>query len=150
LELTGPVNVLGWPTQITADDVVDVTLRDAYAAFANTPSRADFLGDVAQAVVGRATSGSLGKPAQVARALGAAAHEGHLSLAFTRPDEQRLARALQVDGAMPRTGRHDALEVTTSNVSANKLDYYLERTLDYRLALTPGKDGGPAAVTGEL
>ena len=137
LQLTGPVNVPGWPTPITADNVVDVTLRDAYEAFAKTPERADFLGDVAQVVVDEATSGALGQPAQVARVLGAAAHEGHISLAFARPEEQRLARQLAAHGAAPRGGRRDVFTVTTSNVSANKLDYYLRRVFDYRIRLDP-------------
>jgi UDP-N-acetylmuramyl pentapeptide phosphotransferase/UDP-N-acetylglucosamine-1-phosphate transferase len=150
LALTGPVDVAGWPTPITADNVVDVTLRDAYAEFAKTPERADFLGDVADVVVDEATTGELGKPARVAAVLGAAAHEGHLSLAFTRPEEQRLARRLEAAGAAPRGGAHDLLHVTTSNVSANKLDYYLRRNLDYRVTLTPGDRGEPARADGQV
>ncbi len=51
LDLTGPVNLPDWPTPIDSGNVVDVTLRDAYARFADTPDRADFLGDVAKAAV---------------------------------------------------------------------------------------------------
>ena len=58
-------------------------MRDAYAAFSETPERADFLGDVAKAAVDRATTGTLGTPAQIAKVLGAAAHAGHLQLGFT-------------------------------------------------------------------
>ena len=84
LELTGPVEVPGWPEPITAENVVDVTLRDAYAAYPDTPDRADLLGDVARAAVDQATSTNLGKPAEIAKVLGAAAHEGHITLAFAR------------------------------------------------------------------
>jgi UDP-N-acetylmuramyl pentapeptide phosphotransferase/UDP-N-acetylglucosamine-1-phosphate transferase len=150
LQLTGPVNVPGWPTPITADNVVDVTLRDAYAEFARTPERADFLGDVAQVVVDQATSGELGKPAQVARVLGAAAHEGHISLAYARADEQRLARQLATHGAAPHSGQRDVFEVTTSNVSANKLDYYLRRVFDYRITLDPDAPAGEPNASAEV
>jgi len=150
LELTGPVNVPGWPTPVTADNVVDVTLRDAYEAFAQTPERADFLGDVAQVVVDEATSGELGKPAQVARVLGAAAHEGHISLAFARPEEQRLARELAAHGGAPRGDRRDVFTVTTSNVSANKLDYYLRRVFDYRIELDPDAPADAPNATAEV
>ena len=86
---------------------MQVTLSDAYAAFAETPERADFLGDVAQVAVEAATSGNLGRPAQIAKVMGAAAHEGHLILAFARPEEQELAVELGVSGRMEpvRSGR---------------------------------------------
>ena len=69
LELSGPVNVPSWPYgEINAGNVVQVTLRDAYEKFDDqSPERADFLGDVAKAAVDQATSGTLGKPAQLAQ-----------------------------------------------------------------------------------
>ena len=113
-----------------------VTLRDAYAAFADTPERADFLGDVAQVAVDEATSGNLGRPAQIAKVLGGAAHEGHLMLAFARPEEQELAVELGVSGRMDPV-RSDAVAVTTSNAAANKIDYYLQRSVRYTVQLDP-------------
>ena len=47
LKLTGPVAVPGWPVPITADNVVDVTLREAYEAFPQD-ERVAFLGDLAR------------------------------------------------------------------------------------------------------
>jgi len=149
LQLTGPVSVAGWPTNIDAANVVDVTLRDAYAAFSDTPERADFLGDVAQAVVDEATTGRLGAPARIAKVLGAAAHQGHLLLGFTRPEEQRLAEQLDIAGKV-RPVRSDAVMVTTSNAGGNKLDYYLKRALDYRVTLHPDDDARAARVSGKL
>ena len=92
LELTGPIRVPGWPEDITADNVVDITLRDQYSRFENDPGRADFLGDVAREAIDTATSTNLGTPAQIAKILGGAAHEGHVQLAFARDDEQRACR----------------------------------------------------------
>ena len=66
LELTGPVEVEGWPVPISADNVVPITLNEAYIAFESTPERADFLGDVAQAAVDKMTEGTLGKPSHIA------------------------------------------------------------------------------------
>jgi UDP-N-acetylmuramyl pentapeptide phosphotransferase/UDP-N-acetylglucosamine-1-phosphate transferase len=149
LRLTGPVTVVGWPTPIADTDVVDVTLRDAYAKFAATPERADFLGDVAQAAVDRATSGALGRPADVARVLGAAAHEGHLILGFKRPAEQQLAVQLGIAGQMGRYAS-DAVAVTTSNSGGNKIDYYMHRNIDYRVTITPNDDQTKATATATL
>jgi hypothetical protein len=149
LELSGPVTVAGWPTPIDSGNVVNVTLRDAYAAFAETPERADFLGDVAQAAVDQATSGTLGKPAQIAKVLGAAAHSGHLSLAFARPEEQRLAEQLDIAQKMAPI-RSDSVAITTSNVGGNKLDYYLDRDVDYRVMLHPSDNGKTVLADGDL
>jgi hypothetical protein len=149
LRLTGPVTVPGWPEEITADNVVDVTLRYAYVRFASTPERADFLGDVADEVVVAATRGALGEPAQVAQVLGAAARQGHLALWFADPGEQRLAAAVGASGGLARGGR-DVVHVTTANVGGNKLDYYLERDLDYRVELRPDGEGRGATATATL
>ncbi|HXY92110.1 MAG TPA: DUF4012 domain-containing protein, partial [Acidimicrobiia bacterium] len=149
LQLTGPVQVEGWPTEINADNVVNVTLRDAYAAFAETPERADFLGDVAKAAVDEATSGDLGAPAEIAKVLGAAAHEGHLILAFARPEEQALAVELGVSGRMEPV-HSDAIALTSSNASANKVDYYLQRSMRYTVQLTPNDDATSARVKAAL
>ena len=138
LQLTGPVTVPDWPTPIDSGNVVNVTLRDAYAQFAATPDRADFLGDVAKAAVDEATAGTLGKPAQIAKVLGGAAHAGHLILGFTRPNEEALADQLGVSGRLDPV-RSDAIAVTSSNFAGNKIDYYLNRAVDYRVELRPNQ-----------
>jgi UDP-N-acetylmuramyl pentapeptide phosphotransferase/UDP-N-acetylglucosamine-1-phosphate transferase len=149
LELTGPVDVTGWPTPITAQNVVDVTLRDAYAAFEDTPERADFLGDVAQVAVDTATNGNLGRPAHIAQVLGGAAHEGHLVLAFARPEEQELADELGVAGRLEPV-RSDAVAVTSSNAAANKIDWYLHRSVSYEVRLDPNVRATSAQASGNL
>jgi UDP-N-acetylmuramyl pentapeptide phosphotransferase/UDP-N-acetylglucosamine-1-phosphate transferase len=149
LRLTGPVDVPGWPTAINSENVVQVTLSDAYAEFAETPERADFLGDVAQVAVDAATAGSLGRPAQIAKVMGAAAHEGHLILAFARPEEQALAVELGVSGRMEPI-RSDAVAVTSSNAAANKIDYYLQRSISYTVKLDPNARATAAHVAGSL
>jgi Protein of unknown function (DUF4012) len=149
LELTGPVNVDGWPVPITAENIVKVTLNDAYVAFADSPDRADFLGEVAQAAVDQATSENLGKPTEIAKVLGKAAHGGHFVLAFARPDEQRLAEELGVAMQMDPV-RSDAIAVTSSNFGGNKIDYYLDRTVNYDVHLTPNNDATTALARGQL
>ena len=135
LQLTGPVEAESWPEPITADNVVRIVLSDAYVRFPD-PSRVDFLGDVAHAVVDRATSIQLGNPAKIARVLGRAARDGHITLAFGHPEEEALAQRLDIAGRVPPVSS-DSLLVTTQNAAANKLDYYLRRQLDYTLRLDP-------------
>lgn len=150
LKLTGSVDVEGWDAPIDANNVVDVALRDEYAVYPeDTGTRVDVLGNIARAAVDKATSGTLGKPAEIAKVLGAAAHSGHLTLAFTRPDEQRLAEELGV--AQQMTPVHsDSIALTTSNFAANKIDYYLQRNVDYRVMLHPNSDATSARAQANL
>ena len=149
LKLTGPVEVEPWDVPITAENVVQITLRDAYAAFESENEREDFLSDVGSEVVDRASSGDLGAPGRIAEALGEAAQQGHVALYFTRPDEQDLARVLDADGRMKPVKKDDLL-VTTQNAGSNKLDYYLQRSLDYEVLVDPSEDGRTADVKGTL
>ncbi len=148
LELTGPIPVEAWPTLIDAENVIDVTLRQAYDVF-DQAEREEFLGDVAEAVWDRAISSRLGSPARIARKLGDAARQGHLILWFTDPEEQALAERLGIAGAAPRP-RSDELFVTTQNASGNKVDYYLTRQMSYDVDLRPDDQLLSAEATGRL
>ena len=104
-----------WPTPIDSGNVVNVTLRDAYAAFAEhaRPRRLP-----RRRRQGRGRRGdhrhARASPPRSPRCSGEAAHAGHLILAFTRPEEQRLADQLGVSGRLDPV-RSDAVAVTTSN-----------------------------------
>lgn len=149
LQLTGPVRVPDWRVPITAENVVDTTLRDAYQAFARTPERADFLGDVARAAIDRATSGDLGSLSEVSRVLGKSAHEGHFLLWLDDAKNQQIVDAIGIGGRL-MLPRGDSLHVSNTNASANKLDYYLERAISYSVQVTPSPDLRRAIVTGSL
>lgn len=149
MQLTGPVRVAGWPTPISATNVVDVTLRDAYAAFARTPERADFLGDVARESIDRATSGDLGSLAALSKTLGQAARQGHIRLWLAEPEEQVVVDEIGVGGRVPNP-RGDSLLVSNTNAGANKLDYYLRRAIDYSVTVTPSADQRRAIAKGTI
>ncbi len=102
LELTGPVRVPGWPTPISADNVVDVTLRDAYANYVDNEDRIDFLGEVARVAIDKATDGDLGSMDRLSKVLGTAAHQGHFSVWFADPELQATVDDLEVSGRVPR------------------------------------------------
>jgi UDP-N-acetylmuramyl pentapeptide phosphotransferase/UDP-N-acetylglucosamine-1-phosphate transferase len=149
LELTGPVRVDGWPERVSAENVVDITLRDEYEVFRDDEERDEFLGDMTRTIIDEASSGDLGAPGEIAEVLGEATRGGHLALHFTRPEEQQLARVLDADGRLAPP-RSDAILVTTNNAGANKLDYYLNRRLNYEVELEPAADGRSVAVSGNL
>jgi hypothetical protein len=149
LRLTGPVHVAGWPDPITSDNVVDVTLRDAYARFTDETERADFLGDVARAVWSAVTTSRLGSPEHISRTLSMAARDGHLLVWLAKPDEERVADAVGISGRIAPPGG-DSLLVVTQNAAGNKADYYLHRSTSYSIRLTPHAGAQTASVRGRV
>jgi hypothetical protein len=145
LRLLGPVNVAGWPVPITADNAVEIMLHGQYVV-TDRQVRIDFLGDVAQVTWQRFTSGALPPPQQVLAALSPAARNKHILLSSTHPDEQRMFTDIGASGRMaPVDG--DFLGLVTQNASANKIDWFLRRSVDYRVELDPGSGRLQATVS---
>jgi uncharacterized protein DUF4012 len=131
LRLTGPVQVAGWPTPITANNVVKITLHDEYIAYDNqVDNRIDFLGRVAKTVFDRLTNGGLDDLIKAGNAVHDATASRHLQFWSADADAQRFFAATHSAGAVGRI-RGDALMVTTQNAAGNKLDYYLHRVVSY-------------------
>lgn len=144
LQLTGPVTVDGWPVPITAQNVLAVTMSEAYAAFDVKDDRFDFLGDVAAAVWAQLFTTGAVDPATAADVLAPAVAGRHLIVVPTDPAERA---ALDTAGL---TGRHgepdgrladgDHLVVVNQNVGADKLDYHLRRQVEVDTVLEPVPD----------
>ncbi len=151
LRLTGPIKVASWPDAVTADNVVQVTLLQAYDVLAQDP-RIAFLGQVAQATFEAMVSHDLGNPVQVVQALGPAVAGRNLQIYMKDPAEQAFVAQIGASGAVgPITG--DQWLVTTQNASANKVDYYLQRRVDYEIHLSPRGDAqndADARVSGKI
>jgi hypothetical protein len=145
LQVVGPVQVSSWPTPITADNALQVMLYDQYLRYGNG-DRIDFLGDVAQEAWRRLTTGILPAPTQLLASLGPSVRAKHLFLASTHPDEQRLFQDLGVAGQMAPV-RGDFAGLVTQNASGNKIDYFLRRSLDYKVRLDPGSGRLDATAT---
>jgi hypothetical protein len=144
LQLTGPVAVNGWPVPITAGNVVHVTLYDAYNSFTNETQRADFLSNVAHAAFSAFQRLPVTDVSSLVSALGPVAHQGDVMVYSTHPDEEAFLEQVGVAGAVPAV-QSGSLDVVTQNVAANKIDYFLHRSIDYRATITP--DGSSRAQT---
>jgi hypothetical protein len=141
LRITGPITVPDWPGPITADNVVDITLKQAYVQFANdNQARDDFLGEVTKASWDALSSRDLGSPSTLLKALGKAVRQKHIMVWFANPDEERLVERAGVSGRVPLT-TNDMVMLTTQNAAANKLDDYLDRKIGYTATLMPNGDG---------
>jgi hypothetical protein len=140
LRLTGPVQVAGWPTPITADNVVKISLHDEYIAYENQlDSRIDFIGRVAKTVFDRLTNGGLDNLIKAGDVVHGAIASGHLQFWSADAAAQRFFVATHSAGALaPVTG--DALMITTQNSAGNKTDFFLHREVDYSAQVTPRGD----------
>lgn len=142
LEGVGPVQVpeLG---QVTADNVVALTLNDAYIRFPNVEQRSDVLGDVAEAAFRKLVDGELPSLRTLADAIVTAVDGRHILMHATSSAVQADLTAFGADGAYPDVEDGDFFALTAQNLAGNKLDYYL----DTDLRLTGSREvGAPGAV----
>lgn len=132
LEGVGPVLVpeLG---EVRADNVVDLTLNEAYILFPDVEERTDVLGDVAEAAFRRLVDGDFPSLRPLAEALVEAVDGRHLLMWADRSAAQSAVEAFGADGAYPSVadvdGASDAFALTAQNLAGNKLDYYLDTHL---------------------
>lgn len=125
LRVTGPAG------DVTADNVVDLTERQAYQRFArDNDARDRYLQQVARAAYLKVVSGS-GDTVALVRALASAAGQRHLQVASEHPAEAALLADTPLAGVLPPAPDRPYLEVVAQNGGGNKLDYYVRRTVTY-------------------
>jgi hypothetical protein len=130
LRLIGPVTLPGGE-QVTAENVVDLTERQAYARYPDPHRRKRFLITVAGAV-SEAMARARPEPARILPVLTELVKQRRLQVWSRRDVEQRRLERTPLGGALPeRPGPYAALVV--NNSAGNKLDYYLDRAVEYRL-----------------
>lgn len=125
----GPVTVpeLG---VVNAANVVDLTLHEAYVRFPGVEERSDVLGDVAEAAFRRLVEGEIPSLRTLATALVDAVDGRHLIVHSTNSALQRQSWSFGADGALPDAEGPDSFSLTAQNLSGNKLDYFLDTSLD--------------------
>jgi hypothetical protein len=136
LQVVGPVTVPSWPVPIGAENAPSVLLHEQYVAL-DGDARENFLGDVIHAVWERATTSDLPSPASLAKVLGPAVRGRHIQFHSRRAGEQGILGRLGADGAVRYAGG-DHVELVTDNASQSKIDWFLRRSVDYRLKYNPG------------
>lgn len=140
LEGVGPVEVPELGT-VSADNVVALVLNEAYVRFPDIDQRSDVLGDVAEAVFRRLVEGEYGSLRPLGEALLRATDGRHLVMHSVASGAQRQLGHFGADGALPPIDGPDAVALTVQNVSANKLDYYVDTSLDLQGDRAPGRFG---------
>jgi hypothetical protein len=125
LRAVGPVEVpeVG---MVDADGLVPLVLHDAYVRYEGIDRRSDVLKDVAQAAFQRLLTGQYDSLRALGTALAEAAQGRHLMLHAVDPAVEAHARALGADGSLPDLDGTPAVHLTVQNVSANKLDWFVD------------------------
>jgi hypothetical protein len=130
LQLIGPVS-LPDGEKVTAENVVDLTERVAYARYTDPGTRKRFLITIAGAV-SEALPASLAEPARLLPVLTRMVSERRIQIWSRHEAEQRRLSRIPLGGTLPlRAGPFAGLVV--NNSAGGKLDYYLRRSLDYEL-----------------
>lgn len=134
--------------KVTKDNVVELTESTAYARFpTDQVARKQYLQDIASAVVKKMTV-SVGSPRGLLDALGRAVGEGRISIWSSVPAEQELLEQTPLAHIVPDDAAPYA-EVVINNLGGNKMDYYLEREIEY-VADGCGSDTRNSTVTVRL
>ncbi|MGV9714557.1 DUF4012 domain-containing protein [Rhodococcus pyridinivorans] len=129
LDVVGDVTLPGGE-KITAENVVELTESTAYDRFGDDQrARKAYLETVAQTVVKKLT-GSISRPQALLEALGRAAGEGRLAVWSSVPEEQDVLATTPLGHVVPDDSAPYA-HVVINNLGGNKLDYYLEREIEY-------------------
>lgn len=142
LAVTGPVQVRD--RTVDAGSVVSYATNEIYQLEATGEARNDeIVVETTEATVHKLLAGGWDEIA-LTRALGAAVPESHLQIWMADPAQQRFVSELGATGDYTPSGG-DYLRVAVQNFGANKLDYFLERSVRHEVTLR--QDGSAFAKT---
>jgi hypothetical protein len=146
MRITGGARVPGLGVTLNAETLVPYVSNKAFAVLRNADARKRLLGDVAGAVLRRFLSGSAtSDPSAMGRGLAEAASDGHLLLHSTDPSIQSAFEDARIAGSLVRPPG-DYLNVVVNNLGANKVDYFVNRTVTYDVQLHPGGEADATAT----
>lgn len=131
-DILGAVGPITMPDgeQVTAENVVELTESTAYARFpTDQAARKQYLQDIASEVVKKVTT-SAGSPRGLLQALGHAVSERRIAVWSAMPAEQEVLEQTLLAHIIPEDSGPYA-EVVINNLGGNKMDYYLEREIEY-------------------
>lgn len=142
LGATGPVVMRDGET-VTEGNVVKLTESTVYDRFPTDQSaRKQYLQDVASEVV-KKISGPLKSPRTLFDALGRAVSERRIAVWSSSPTDQKLLEETPLAHEVPDDPAPYA-GVVINNLGGNKMDYYLERQIEY---VADGCDGNTRLST---
>jgi hypothetical protein len=145
LAIEGPAHISSWSTAITSQNVVGIMEHDQYNQFPDLNRRIDFLAELTSDVVNRFRTVTVTDLSKFTAAFGPAVRGKHILLASADAAEQTALVRLGLAGAVIPAS-DDFLGVFSTNASTNKVDWYLQRTIDYQTTLTASGLRGTVTV----
>ncbi len=147
-EFTGPIELNG--ERYGTERLADYLLNGQYVTFeGDNDERLDTLELALGEVFTRLLSIETPSPRTAARILGPVVDGGRLMVTTDSTAENDILRSIGLTGDFPTADGRDLLAVTAQNNSNNKIDYYLERVIEYR-AEVQGNGRIDATVTIDL
>ncbi len=136
LKFTGPQQLPGTDVTLTAKNATDILLREQYEQFGDLPNSEirDLLGDAAEVVFDELLDGAIPAPQVLADTLAPLVAQRRLLFTTLDGSAASLLQRTGLDGAM-ESDAPDLVSVTHSNTRVNKVDAYLQRTVDVRVEL---------------
>ena len=131
LRVAGPI-VAKYHVPVSANSVVSLTQKDEYALFPSNQERKPFLVSVLRATAHKMTSGA-GKPVDLVRAASQSGLERRLLIWSRFPRIEKVLEETNYAGAIPKSTQPFSALIL-NNASGGKLDYYLQRTVEYQRA----------------
>ena len=139
LEVTGPIDVAGIDMRLDSNNAERFLTIDQYEFVED--ERRDLLAAVTEGAVEALLTSELPGPQVIARAMGPAVVNGHISMWAADDGDQELFELIGADNTMPRfdgdNAGSDGLAVVTTNASGNKIDSFLQREVRYSVAYDP-------------
>jgi Protein of unknown function (DUF4012) len=143
LDAGGPIQAGG--KRLTSANVAQETLVQAYVRYAkDNPARKRYLEQVARASFASFQRAVVSRPAELVKGLAAAARGRHLQVYSADPAGQAALVGLGLAGGAAAPAEGDYLMPVGINAGGNKLDAFMERTLDWRVRLAA--DGSARAT----
>ena len=131
LQLTGPVTVDGLDEPLSATNAVEILTRSQYLDLGDRAARGEVLAAATKATFEKLVNSALPAPRALAETLSPAARGGHLRLWSPEPGEQDLFERLGADGSLVIPAGSDGFSLIQQNAGNNKIDAYLERSINY-------------------
>lgn len=148
ISLTGPIKIDGTAEKLNAENVAEYLLSDQYIEFeGERDDRDDRLADVASATFEALTNRNLPRPRKLTDALSGVMHEGRFVFVPFDKRELEYFDHLGATGRFAPDANHDFISLRTSNANPNKIDTFLNRSLEYEVSYDPGSGQISASAT---
>jgi hypothetical protein len=147
LRITGPVRVKGIDQPLSADNAADYLLRQQYLAFDATADRVDALDSAAHQTFDAFIRNKNIRPTQLVNVFGPLVQQRRILASSTDPAVDALLRRFGMDGAFPSAAGGDLFGLATDNAGNNKMDVYLDRSIDYEATVDPATGSVDATAT---